>query len=298
MFTIGITYYNEGKLLTHCIESVLSQLKPSDQILIYDDASEDRASQYFKPHPQIELIRGEANQGPAKGRNQILAETQTEWIHFHDADDSFYPDWRESVARLVSSKVQAVYTEVTSNFEDGRISNQEVLGLNLLKEKKDLLSFCLNYSMLVCAGTYQTQTVRSIGGFPDLWQSEDYAFSLEVAKKGISYELCLEPKVKTLLRTASRSKDQATVYANAAEYLLKLIPTFSSQHQREAVEVLASFASKIFQHGKKQEALKIFAKAKKIQPILFTRFSSKYQAVVKNLGFYPTEQIRKLLKQG
>ncbi|HEY0810451.1 MAG TPA: glycosyltransferase family 2 protein, partial [Longimicrobiales bacterium] len=87
--SVLITYYNEGRWLTDCLQSVLPQLTADDEVIVYDDASHTPAQAYLPDDSRVRLLRGKTNVGPARGRNELIAASTGTHIHFHDADDLF-----------------------------------------------------------------------------------------------------------------------------------------------------------------------------------------------------------------
>src|SRR5438552_8252612 len=90
-----ITYYNERFMLRDCLQSLYRQSAPVDEVLIYDDCSLYPAEDYLVLGRAVRVIRATQNKGPSMGRNRLLAECSSEYVHFHDADDLFRPNWCE-----------------------------------------------------------------------------------------------------------------------------------------------------------------------------------------------------------
>ena len=109
---VGLTYYNEGPLLTECLESLRQAEDRPDEILIYDDASRVPPEPYIPSDMPVRVIKGEVNRGPARGRNALLEACSCDYLHFHDSDDLFAPEWcREVRCLLERNPVDAVLTE-------------------------------------------------------------------------------------------------------------------------------------------------------------------------------------------
>src|SRR5438067_376518 len=97
-----ITYHNEQNLLTECLQSIANQTVKPSEILVYDDASTERASEFIPTGLPVKITRVEVTTGPSVGRNELLSCSQSDYIHFHDADDLFQPEW----CQLVKEKLQ------------------------------------------------------------------------------------------------------------------------------------------------------------------------------------------------
>jgi hypothetical protein len=211
-----ITYFNERELLTECLEGLLGQPDPPDEVLVYDDASEVPASEYVPPGAAVKVIRGSVNVGPARGRNLLLDASASEYVHFHDADDLFQPEWCARVREAIAGGVDVVLTEVSS-WADGALVCERGLGLHRLAAHDDLVAFALDGSILPAAGTYRRSRVLEIGGYREsLWQSEDFDFHVRLAAAGVTFALVDEPQVRLRLRSGSRSQDRRAVWTDCA----------------------------------------------------------------------------------
>ena len=126
--TIGIliVYYNEKKLLTECLDSIFSQAVMIDEVIVYDNCSEFQAKDYIPKKYKVEIIRGAENRGPGYGRNQLLNQSKSEYVHFHDADDLFLPDWYEKIQEaIIKTRADIVLTEITSSQNNKLLNNQQ-----------------------------------------------------------------------------------------------------------------------------------------------------------------------------
>src|SRR5579862_3620757 len=112
---VCIPYYNDRSYLTECLESVRKQTKAVDEVLIYDDASQAPPAKYVPAGMECRVMRGERNQGPCAGRNELARLARSRYLHFHDADDLLAPDWCEKVTgAIVKDKPDIVFTQLGS----------------------------------------------------------------------------------------------------------------------------------------------------------------------------------------
>ena len=96
LVTIGITAFNAAPTIERAVRSALAQSWRPVEILIVDDCSEDATPEILarlrNEHPEIRLIRQDANRGIAATRNRILAEARGELLAFFDDDDESLPE--------------------------------------------------------------------------------------------------------------------------------------------------------------------------------------------------------------
>ena len=134
--SVLINNYNNGSWLRQCIESVLAQTRPVDELVVYDDGSTDDSLKILRSYgDRIRLIEGThddtrwgiASQGHAVER--ALAFSRGDHIYLLDGDDAFCPDkieayenaWRACPdAVMVQAVMALIDTEgafLKTNFE-------------------------------------------------------------------------------------------------------------------------------------------------------------------------------------
>ncbi|MSP19109.1 MAG: glycosyltransferase family 2 protein [Bdellovibrionales bacterium] len=283
--SILITYHNEKELLTECLRSLMGQLDPCDEILIYDDASEFPPQKYIPRGMFARVFREEKNRGPAFGRNLLLSKARGEYIHFHDSDDWFADSWARRIRRLlIASPCDAIFTEVNS-YRNGKQEGRDVVGIKAIDSPEKLLPFCINHFMLVPTGTYRREVVEKIGGYREaLWQSEDFDFHVRLANSGIKFELILEPLVSIRLRAESRSQNREEVLSDAVNSLRFLADEIPSQYHLTLAQKASKLGSDLFQHGFRRKAREAFRLAKRLGPATFEHRPPFYQKIASRWG--------------
>ena len=260
-----ITYFGERDLLRDCLESLTAGPEVPDQILIHDDASDAPATDYVPSGVRAKIIRRTTSGGPARGRNTLLRATDADYIHFHDADDRFEPDWCSRVRRsLEESHADAVFTEVDSEYQ-GRIFAERLLGLARLTDDPDLVRFCLGGSMLVPAGTYRRTAVEAINGYREtLWQAEDFDFHVRLAASGITYTVIEDPLVLIRLRSEGRSHRQVEVWESAVHAVAALAEELPRRYRPDLADCAARAGSTLYKLGAVGEARDAFQVARRL----------------------------------
>lgn len=89
---VVIPTYNAREYVADAIDSVLSQRRVPDEILVVDDGSQDGTSDLVRErYPNVTVLR-QRNKGVASARNLGIASTSCAWVALLDADDV----WHES----------------------------------------------------------------------------------------------------------------------------------------------------------------------------------------------------------
>ncbi len=93
--SVVVPVYNVERYLPQCLDSLVAQTRPIDEILLVDDGCTDGCPgimrEYAARWPAMRVIRRD-NAGAAAARNAGLDQATGDWIGFVDADDWIEPD--------------------------------------------------------------------------------------------------------------------------------------------------------------------------------------------------------------
>lgn len=101
--SLYIPCYNAAKTLRECIESVLAQSYPVDEILIIDDGSTDNTAAIASAYP-VRIIQHGKNLGLAVSRNTAFNEVRNEYVAAVDADVVLDRDWLKVLMNCFSQQ--------------------------------------------------------------------------------------------------------------------------------------------------------------------------------------------------
>lgn len=287
-----ITYHDERELLTDCLNSLFSGGQHVREILVYDDASTWPAADYLMPGAAVRVIRGESNRGPSFGRNTLLTAASAEYVHFHDADDLFRPDWAQEVSEaLKQTDSDVVFTEICSSRAGTPVASH-VLGLAGLRETRDLVAFAVRGSMLVPSGTYRRRMLLAIGGYDEsLVQAEDYEFHVRLALRGPRYACIERDLVEIRLRPDSRSTRTGEVYSDAVRAVRKVSAVAPRQYHRGLAAFALGASRKLAQHGELKGAMRGFELVRELVGRTFPGQPLHYRIAASILGPLNAEKV-------
>lgn len=287
-----ITYYGERELLRECLESLRNQTQLPDEILVYDDASDAPAEEYIPHGLPVQVLRGRINRGPAYGRNRLLLASQSAYVHFHDADDLFSPNWHARVREVLqTTRADVVFTEINAHSDQG-VYSERVLALDGLAAGEDLVRFCIQGVMLVPSGTYRRQTVLSMGGYrTSLAQAEDFDFHVRLAASGPRFAVIGDPLVTIRVRAAGRSRDGVQTWGSFVQAVATLSAELPPMYRSDFADAAARAGSTLFKLGARAEANHAFTLAAKLGPPRFTTQRPVYRFLATRVGFETTEQL-------
>jgi glycosyltransferase involved in cell wall biosynthesis len=289
-----ITYHNERGLLRECIESLSSQRYGPDEILVYDDASTFPPAPYVPTGAFVRVVTGAENHGPAYGRNILLRESRCEYVHCHDADDLFHPDWcREVRAVIEREHPDIVLTEIASVREGFPVSDA-VLGLDRLSLDGDLVRFGLEGSLLVPSTTFRRELALRIGAFRTrevLQQSEDFDFHIRLAAAAQSRAVIRRPLIVQRLRADSHSADLKSCWTSARDAIALLSKDLPDTYQSDLASASARVGSELFAIGEHADARNAYRLARRLGAPSFLHRPASYRIVARIFGQEAAEWI-------
>jgi glycosyltransferase involved in cell wall biosynthesis len=106
--SVLINNYNNGAYIADCVDSVLSQSIPPDEVIVYDDGSTDQSVPVLRGYgTRITLIEGTHDATRPSRENQANAvyrafeRSSGDWLFLLDGDDAFAPNKIERVLQAL-----------------------------------------------------------------------------------------------------------------------------------------------------------------------------------------------------
>jgi glycosyltransferase involved in cell wall biosynthesis len=114
--SVYIPAYNVSTFLAPCIEALLGQTLPADEILVIDDGSSDNSAEIASRYPQVTLIQHPVNKGLAAARNTAMRAARNDLVASIDADCVAAPSW---LAELAAHFTDPAITGVGGKLSEG-----------------------------------------------------------------------------------------------------------------------------------------------------------------------------------
>jgi GT2 family glycosyltransferase len=99
--SIIVLTYNSASTIEACLTSVLAGIGPTDEVLVVDNASQDKTCDLVKSlggeNPQIRIIQNESNLGFSAGCNVGILASQGAFVAHLNPDTIVWPGWIESL---------------------------------------------------------------------------------------------------------------------------------------------------------------------------------------------------------
>src|SRR6202158_2224647 len=92
--SVTIVTYNSGRFIRRCLESVLAQKYPFQEIIVIDNASTDGTIDILEQfEDRCQVYYNEENIGFAAAQNQAIAMSSGEWVLTLNPDVLLLPDF-------------------------------------------------------------------------------------------------------------------------------------------------------------------------------------------------------------
>lgn len=185
--TVIVPAHNEEAGLPATLESIRAQTHPPVQVIVVDDASEDRTGDVARRHG-AQVLRPPSNLGSkAKAQNHALAHCEGDLVLAVDADTVLAPDYIERlVPAFDTPEVLVAAGNVQTRFartvwERGR-SVEYLFGFHWHRPIQERAG-----SPMVCSGccsVFRRDALVAAGGFPERTIVEDMDYSWQVQIDG------------------------------------------------------------------------------------------------------------------
>ncbi|MGE7020673.1 glycosyltransferase family 2 protein [Solibacillus cecembensis] len=166
--TVQIVTYNSAKYIKTCLDSVMSQSYPIDEIIIVDNNSTDNIEGILSEYQEITYIKNSNNTGFSGGHNQALKQSSSEYVLVLNPDIILDKDYIRNIILTISEKEDVglatgiLYRNLASRIIDST-------GINMKKNRRAVD----RGSGEVDSGQYNDQTsVFGVSGAAAIYKRE------------------------------------------------------------------------------------------------------------------------------
>jgi glycosyltransferase involved in cell wall biosynthesis len=264
-----IPAYNSLGTIGRALESVYAQTLPAHQVIVVDDGSSDGTADWVaQQYPAAQVIR-QNNAGASAARNKGVAQADTQFIAFLDADDVWHPQKLQYQVALfeTNSELAVVSTAcqylLQHEWEQGQRGQMEHLSTPVFVKKTFTEVFKHPY-LATPSVMMRREFFAQLSGFDThLETAEDVDLWLRACYQG-QYALLEAPL--TLVVTQKESLSTRTRHSPYGQHLVvidrfcRAHPEFKAKHNRLLRQVKADinckWASTLLVIERPQEALK------------------------------------------
>ncbi|AKB58149.1 glycosyltransferase [Methanosarcina barkeri] len=194
--SIVVPAYNEGKVIGHCIESILASNYSEYEVILVDDGSSDNTleeMQRYETNSHV-IVVTKKNGGKASALNVGLNLAKGEVLFFVDADGIFAPD---TISKMLSGFISEDVGAVCGNDAPINLDKLQTQLANLLTHvgtgfvRRALSTIDCLPVVSGNIGAYRSSTLEKTGPFLEGFIGEDMELTWRVHKAG--YKIVFQP---------------------------------------------------------------------------------------------------------
>lgn len=197
--------YNYAHYLDEALQSVFSQTRVPDEVIVVDDCSTDNPKEICDKYP-VKYIRHEVNKGLSGARNTGIREAKSKYVFSFDADDILRPQAVEKHIELAG---------------DNKIVTLGLMAFGAenytARPRKATIEILLRTNCIYSNSLFPKQAWEDIGGFDESpimrfgW--EDREFWLRCL--GAGYESVVGDYIALLWRRHGKNMSESTANPHA-----------------------------------------------------------------------------------
>lgn len=183
--TVVIPAFNAASSLPACLTALGQSRRKPDEIILFDDGSDDETASIARAAGAIVLSNGRRAQGPAVGRNIAAGAARSETIAFVDADVVVSP---EALGRLEAFLLSGEAVASFGSYDDKPRSRRvSALYANLRHHWVHQHGKSEAFTFWSGLGAIRSETFRTLGGFDPMFDKpsiEDVELGIRIVEAG------------------------------------------------------------------------------------------------------------------
>ena len=246
-----IPCYNAATCLPRLLESVRQLKKPFDEILCFDDGSQDDTI-HVAEGLGVPVLRGGTNRGVSYARNRLAEAASGEWLHFHDADDLIH-------AEYLSKSLAAPNSEVVlcDSIWVDEMTRQTVVHWTFHRAAYDRApcAYVLAHPVGVLSALISRVSFLGVGGFNEnvsCWEDAD--LFVRLAASGARFHMLEETLVTSLRHQRGLSRDQGHCYRCRVRLLRDYVNLLDPSLHGVIASELEKVIPQLLRHGDRDVA--------------------------------------------
>lgn len=204
--TIAVPAHNEEETIEKTLNSIFSLDYPRDKlkVIVINDGSKDNTGKILKEYKKKEknliIIDKKINEGKAKGLNDALSITDTEFFACVDADSTLARDSLKNNIKYfydvngnLKKEIGAVISVVKVNNPLNWLGFAQKIEYQIMSLYRKLFAYAnfLNVTPGVLS-VYRTDVLKEVDGFDEKSITEDFEVAMKIVKKHYKIEMSTE----------------------------------------------------------------------------------------------------------
>jgi glycosyltransferase involved in cell wall biosynthesis len=304
-FSILVPVYNGERFLRQCLDSVLPQLGPNDELLVHDDGSTDSTRDILAGYGSKIRWSSGHNQGVSLSRNLLIERASGRWVLFLDADDLILPDaletFREHFRRspAPASLTPIHFFDDESPPREGRVFFEEASGV-----AGDPILFFLRWIPPTSSLCVERKLLLETRGFhPSICHSEELDLAVKLCALGCQWNFQPKPVRANRLHGHGRASENLNLCCwNAIRIGHRLSRgrykiSINRDHKVQLFRMIRDHGRILYRFGDRELARHALDFADKLNDELGEGRESVFDRLCNLLGHYRGECVRHSVNQ-
>jgi len=181
--SVVLPVHNCASVIGNCIESILRQIHPIQDIIIVDDGSTDNTPLIVSKYP-VRLLSVRRS-GKAKAENLALTQVKGDLIWIAEGDAQYPPDFLEKMVKPFSDP------QVAGVLPGPRIPSNSNRNFWVRCQEAEFQVRWLELKEPLAAWVYRKEVLDEAGGFDEDALHDDWVMGIKV--KALGYKLVFQP---------------------------------------------------------------------------------------------------------
>jgi len=284
---------NKISLLVPCfnasayIDAFLKHIAAIDfsEIIFYNDGSNDNTLEILI-NSGYKYLTSAVNNGPGFARNRLAEAATCDYIHFHDIDDMFNPDF----IKLVNEKITSQPDVILGNADWIDEQTKDLL-IRWKYDEKSIKNNALDYFISNPLGiintVYKLSFFLDLGGFNEkisCWEDAD--IHIRMAKRNATFEVIDQILSYSVRHNRGISKNQEWCLECRFQYLKNYLVELPVVNHKSVLSEIAKCA-RVFYNNKKIDLFRECYNICKKHNVLLPGTGNQILNLLKNLNFPP-----------
>lgn len=218
------------------------------EVIFYNDASTDNTEQLLVDSG-YRYVSAKENKGPGYARNRLAELAASPYIHFHDIDDEFNPDFLNLVSEC------AVNTKADVILGNADWINQQSRELEIrwtyddYELQKDPLQYLINHPLGIINTVYKRTVFLGTTGFDEeinCWEDADV--HIKLANDGATFSFINETLAFSIRHNNGISKQDFCIKCRF-KFLKRYLKEFPVRYEESIMKEIDKCAKSFYSYG-------------------------------------------------
>lgn len=247
-----IPCYNASRYIDSFLKHINELNLGFDEIIFYDDASTDDTVSKLENNNQ-KVIIGQTNKGPGYARNQLAKAAKSNFIHFHDIDDEFNPNFLDLVNFKLNERDYDVIIGFADWIDEKTRKSQILWEYNIDEINLDKLGYFISHPLGIINTVYKKKIFYQSGGFnQDLLCWEDADLHVKLAALNVNFGLINEVIAYSIRHNNGVSQNQKKCWHCRLNFLAIYLKQYPNHKNIIAKQIVIAISQLIQLHDYKK----------------------------------------------